>query len=163
LLSAKWKAQKTQRDEAAAEKTQQEMNDLITKMKDPNYTKAMRTKEGIEATGSLIVQAARDKNESGGKTTITELKTKLTVAEDKLATELGVPRAKINEAILALKKKADRNDADAAKKLKNLESYRDDVQRAQETISRWNVKNPDSSSSSSSSSSSKKPLGEFNK
>ena len=101
----------------------------------------------------------REKDEGGGKTTITELKTKLTVAEDRLATELGVPRAKINEATLTLQKKADRGEAPAIKKLKEIESYRKDVERAQETISRW--KDPDSSSSSGSSNSGKKPLGEF--
>jgi hypothetical protein len=158
-LMKEWNAAKAQRDAAAVEaienaiKAEIEKNKGLSTKENLANVKKIKTAESAGSIAEINAREAayrnREKNESGGKTTITELKTKLTVAEDRLATELGVPRAKINEATLALKKKADRGDEAAAKKLKDIQSYRDDVQRAQETISRWNVKNPSDSSSPS--------------
>jgi len=165
-LMAEYTAGDTQRKKEAEDAIAAEIKKQLAVNKaladDPNLSKR-KIRESAGNIAEINAREAnyrkREKDEGGGKTTITELKTKLTVAEDRLATELGVPRAKINEATLALQKKADRGDAAAIKKLKDLDSYRKDVERAQETISRW--KDPDSSSSSGSSNSGKKPLGEF--
>jgi DNA-binding transcriptional regulator YiaG len=155
-LMAEYTAGDPLRKKQASDAIDAEIKALTTKMASSEYRAAREREEKLKAVSGIAEINAREagyrgreKNERGDKTTITELKTKLTVAEDRLATELGVPRAKINEATLVLRKKADRGDAAAAKKLKDIEPYRNDVDRAQETISRWNVKNPSDSSSPS--------------
>ena len=170
-LMKEWNAAKAQRDAAAVEAIENAIKAEIEK------NKGISTKENLanvrkikiaESAGNIAEINAReagyksrDKKESGGRTTITELKTKLTVAEDRLATELGVPRAKINEATLVLKKKADRGDAAAAKKLKDIEPYRNDVDRAQETISRWKDTDSGKSGDDGEPGPKKKPLSSF--
>jgi DNA-binding transcriptional regulator YiaG len=155
-LMAEYTAGDPLRKKQASDAIDAEIKALTTKMASSEYRAAREKEEKLKAISGIAEINAREagyrgreKNERGDKTTITELKTKLTVAEDRLATELGVPRAKINEAKLVLEKKAGRGDVAAAKKLKDIEPYRNDVQRAQETISRWNVKNPSDSSSPS--------------
>jgi hypothetical protein len=141
-LMAEYTAGDPLRKKQASDAIDAEIKALTTKMASSEYRAAREKEEKLKAISGIAEIKAREagyrgreKNERG--TTITELKTKLTVAEDRLATELGVPRAKINEAKLVLEKKAGRGDVAAAKKLKDIEPYRNDVQRAQETISRW--------------------------
>jgi hypothetical protein len=122
LLSAKWKAQKTQRDEAAAEKTQQEMNDLITKMKDPNYKKALITKEGIDVTGSRILQADRDKKEKDEKerNSVT-MQRQIDATRAQIAEALGVEPKKVNEEKAYLEELAAKGDTTAKAKLAKIQ------------------------------------------
>jgi hypothetical protein len=171
-LMADWNAGKAQRDAAATEAADNAIKAEIEKVKklstDKGYIAGKKTLSIADSAGNIAEINAReagyksrDKKESGGRTTITELKTKLTVAEDRLATELGVPRAKINEATLVLKKKADRGDAAAAKKLKDIEPYRNDVDRAQETISRWKDTDSGKSGNDGEPGPKKKPLSSF--
>lgn len=166
-LMAEYTAGDPLRKKQANDAIDAEIAATVKKGSSKDYLKAESKISVAKSAGNIAEINAREAGyrgrpdkDSGGKTTITELKTKLTVAEDRLATELGVPRAKINEATLALKKKADRGDEAAAKKLKDIQSYRDDVERAQQNISRW--KDPDSDKENKSGSNDKRSLDSFN-
>lgn len=129
LLSAKWKAQKAQRDEAAAEKTQQEMNDLITKMQNPNYKKARVTQEGIDVTGSLILQANRDKKEKDEKARNTkDIERQIKETEKEMGRLLGIgdPK-KIPDEINYLESQAKKGKQDAIDKLAKLKPLNDEL------------------------------------
>jgi len=167
-LMAEYTAGDPLRKKQASDAIDAEIKALTTKMASSEYRAAREKEEKLKAISGIAEINAREagyrgreKNERGDKTTITELKTKLTVAEDRLATELGVPRAKINEATLVLRKKADRGDAAAAKKLKDIEPYRNDVDRAQETISRWKDTDSGKSGNDGEPGPKKKPLSSF--
>ena len=150
LLSAKWKAQKTQRDEAAAEKTQQEMNDLITKMKDPNYKKAMVTKEGIDATGSLIVQAARDKKDKTDRERNTiEMERQIKETEKEMGRILGIgdPK-KIPDEINYLESQAKKGDANATAKLAKIKPLTDELNSLSKELRTYKRGGSNASSSS---------------
>lgn len=129
LLAAKWKSQKTQRDEAAAEKTQQEMNDLITKMKDPKYKQALKTKEAIDATGGLILQANRDAKESKDRQRNTiEMERQIKETEKEMGRILGIgdPK-KIPDELGYLEAQAKKGNADAAAKLAKVKPLVDEL------------------------------------
>jgi hypothetical protein len=150
LLSAKWKAQKTQRDEAAAEKTQQEMNDLITKMKDPNYKKAMIAKEGIDATGGLILQANRDaKDKKDRERNTIEMERQIKETNNEIGRILGIgdPK-KIPDEINYLESQAKKGDADATAKLAKIKPLNDELNALSKELRSY--KRGSSSSSSSS-------------
>jgi ribosomal protein L21 len=150
LLSAKWKAQKTQRDEAAAEKTQQEMNDLITKMKDPNYKKAMITREGIDATGSLILQANRDSKEKKDRERNTiEMERQIKETEKEMGRILGIgdPK-KIPDEINYLESQAKKNDANAIAKLAKIKPLTDELNSLSKELRTYKRSSSGSSSSS---------------
>jgi ribosomal protein L21 len=137
LLSAKWKAQKAQRDEAAAEKTQQEMNDLITKMQNPKYKKAERT----QAVNKRVVSDSGTPKE---RVTTADLSRKLQVAEDELAEALGVSdKKKINEEIRLLTEMANNKknpNLEAKQKLKDIEQLRANVKRRRDELQNWRDK-----------------------
>lgn len=137
LLSAKWKAQKAQRDEAAAEKTQQEMNDLITKMQNPKYKKAERT----QAVNKRVVSDSGTPKE---RVTTADLLRKLQVAEDELAEALGVSdKKKINEEIRLLTEMANNKknpNLEAKQKLKDIEQLRANVKRRRDELQNWRDK-----------------------
>jgi hypothetical protein len=129
LLAAKWKAQKAQRDEAAAEKTQQEMNDLITKMKNKDYTKALKTKETIDATSGLILQANRDaKEEKDRQRNTADMERQIKITEREIARIIGVgdPK-KIPDQIDYLESLAKKNDPDAISKLAKVKPLNDEL------------------------------------
>ncbi len=159
LLAAKWKAGKTQRDEAAAEKTQQDINDAITKAKNPGFLKAERsiaaTKRFSSDTGSS----------DGGKKTTADLGRKLEAAEDALAEALGVPdKGKINEKIQSLQKKADGGDAAAKKKLEEVETLRSNVRKRRDELQNWRDEpEKDNGKSGSDKGKGKPSLDSFNK
>jgi ribosomal protein L21 len=143
LLSAKWKAQKAQRDEAAAEKTQQEMNDLITKMQNPKYTKAERR----QAVNKRVVSDSGTPKE---RVTTADLLRKLQVAEDELAEALGVSdKKKINEEIRLLTEMANSKknpNLEAKQKLKDIEQLRANVKRRRDELQNWRDKPEDDKS-----------------
>lgn len=119
LLAAKWKAQKTQRDEAAAEKTQQEMQDLITKMKNKDYTKALKTKETIDATSGLILQANRDaKEEKDRQRNSITMERQIKATQAQIAEALGVEPKKVNEEKAYLEERVASGKANATEKAK---------------------------------------------
>jgi ribosomal protein L21 len=157
MLAAKWKAGKTQRDEAAAEKTQNEINDAITKAGNKGFVTAERklaaTKHFVSGNGS-----------SGGeKVTTADLHRKLEAAEDDLAEALGVPdKGKINEKIQSLQKKADSGDASAKKKLEEVEALRSNVRKRRNDLQSWRDK-PEEDKSKSGNGKGKPSLESFNK
>lgn len=163
LLSAKWKAQKTQRDEAAAEKTQQEMNDLITKMKDPNYKKAVKTKEGLEVTGSLILQANRDKKDKTDRARNTiEMERQIKETEKEMGRILGIgdPK-KIPDEINYLESQAKKGKQDAIDKLAKLKPLNDELNNLSRDLRSY--KRGGSDADSSSGSGNKPSIESFNK
>ena len=150
LLSAKWKAQKTQRDEAAAEKTQQEMNDLITKMKDPNYKKSLREKEAIDATGSLLLQANRSKEEKSerAKNTI-EMERQIKETNNEIGRIIGIgdPK-KIPDELAYLESQASKGDAKAIEKLKKVKPLTDELNSLSRELRSYKRGSPGADSSS---------------
>jgi hypothetical protein len=148
LLAAKWKAQKTQRDEAAAEKTQQEMKDLITRMQDPNYTKAMKKKEVIEATGGLLLQANREKKEKTERPRNTaDMQRQITATERQIADALGVEPKKANDEKQYLEDRAATGKATPAEKaklakIKPLSDELDDLRRELRSFKRSDSSSP---------------------
>ena len=161
LLSAKWKAQKAQRDEAAAEKTQQEMNDLITKMQNPKYKKAERT----QAVNKRVVSDSGTPKE---RVTTADLSRKLQVAEDELAEALGVSdKKKINEEIRLLTEMANSKknpNLEAKQKLKDIEQLRANVKRRRDELQNWRDKPEDDKSGNDKKSGNGKPrIESFNK
>ena len=163
LLSAKWKAQKAQRDEAAAEKTQQEMNDLITKMKDPNYKKAVKTKEGLEVTGSLILQANRDKKDKTDRARNTiEMERQIKETEKEMGRILGIgdPK-KIPDEINFLESQAKKGKQDAIEKLAKLKPLNDELNNLSRDLRSY--KRGGSDVDSSSGSGNKPSIESFNK
>jgi hypothetical protein len=168
-LMAEYTAGDAQRKKQASDAIDAEIEKVKKLAANPGYIAGKKKLSVADSAGNIAEirereagYRSRPDKGSDGRTTITELKTKLTVAEDRLATELQVPRAKINEAIGVLKKKADRGgDAAAAKKLRDIQSYRDEVDRAQENISRW--KDTGSDKDSTSGSGNKPSIESFNK
>jgi ribosomal protein L21 len=161
LLSAKWKAQKAQRDEAAAEKTQQEMNDLITKMQNPKYKKAERT----QAVNKRVVSDSGTPKE---RVTTADLSRKLQVAEDELAEALGVSdKKKINEEIRLLTEMANNKknpNLEAKQKLKDIEQLRANVKRRRDELQNWRDKPEEDKSGNDKKSGNGKPsIESFNK
>ena len=161
LLSAKWKAQKAQRDEAAAEKTQQEMNDLITKMQNPKYTKAERR----QAVNKRVVSDSGTPKE---RVTTADLSRKLQVAEDELAEALGVSdKKKINEEIRLLTEMANNKknpNLEAKQKLKDIEQLRANVKRRRDELQNWRDKPEEDKSGNDKKSGNGKPsIESFNK
>ena len=128
---------KAQRDEAAAEKTQQEMNDLITKMQNPKYKKAERT----QAVNKRVVSDSGTPKE---RVTTADLLRKLQVAEDELAEALGVSdKKKINEEIRLLTEMANNKknpNLEAKQKLKDIEQLRANVKRRRDELQNWRDK-----------------------
>ena len=123
LLAAKWRAQKTQRDEAAAEKTQNEMNDLITKMGNKPYTNALKKQETISATSGLILQANRDAKEKKDRERNTiEMERQIKETEKEMGRILGIgdPK-KIPDEINYLESQAKKGNSDAVAKLEKIE------------------------------------------
>jgi len=149
LLAAKWKAQKTQRDEAAAEKTQQEMQDLITKMKNKDYTKALKTKETIDATSGLILQANRDAKEQKDRerNSIT-MERQIKATQAQIADALGVEPKKVNEEKAYLEDLAAKGDATAKTKLARIKPLVEDLDSLRKELRSLQRGNPSSSSSS---------------
>ena len=150
LLSAKWKAQKTQRDEAAAEKTQQEMNDLVTKMQDPKYKQALKTKEAIDATGSLILQANRDaKDKKDRERNTIEMERQIKETEKEMGRILGIgdPK-KIPDEISYLESQAKKGDAAATAKLAKIKPLTDELNSLSKELRTYKRSSSSSSSSS---------------
>lgn len=159
LLAAKWKAGKTQRDEAAAEKTQQEMTDAITKAKDKNYLGAERK---IASTKHFASESGTKEKQ---KVSTADLARKLEAAEDDLADALGVPdKSKTNEKLASLQKKADNGDAAAKKKLEEVEPLRANVKKRRNELQSWRDKPEEDKSSNDKKSGNGRPsLSSFNK
>ena len=158
LLAAKWKAGKAQRDEAAAEKTQQEMTDAITKAGNKNFMNAERK----QAVNKRVVSDSGTKENE--KVSTADLNRKLEAAEDDLADALGVPdKSKTNEKIASLQKKADNGDAAAKKKLEEVEPLRANVRKRRNDLQSWRDKpEEDKSGSNKKDSSNKRSLDSFN-
>jgi hypothetical protein len=159
LLSAKWRAQKVQRDEAAAEKTQQEMTESITKAGNKNFMSAERK----QAVNKRVVSDSGTPKE---KVTTADLLRKLQVAEDELAEALGVSdKKKVNEEIRLLTEMANskKNPDPAAKeKLKDIEQLRANVKRRRDELQNWRDK-PEEDKGKSGSDKGKPSLDSFNK
>ena len=134
LLAAKWKAGKTQRDEAAAEKTQQEITDAITRAGNKKYLSAERS---IAATKHF---ASGDGTTKGEKVTTADLHRKLEAAEDDLADALGVPKNNVNEKLASLRKKADSGDTKAKQTLEDIQTLRDNVKKRRADLQNWRDK-----------------------
>lgn len=149
LLAAKWRAGKTQRDEAAAEKTQQEITAEITKArslaKDPTYLKNKRT---IEAATRFTTGESRDKT----KTSL-DLERELKASTQKLALALGVDDNKVGEAYKVLSKKA-LTDPKAKEKLDEIEPLFNAVNRRLTALENYTVDGKSENKSSKDSSSS---------
>jgi hypothetical protein len=160
LLAAKWKAGKTQRDEAAAEKTQQEINDSITKAGNKKFMNAERT----QAVNKRVVSDSGTPKE---KITTADLRRKLDAAEDDLADALGVSdKKKVNEEIRLLTEMANNKknpDPEAKQKLKDIEQLRANVKRRRDELQNWRDKpEEDKSGSNKKDSSNKRSLDSFN-
>jgi hypothetical protein len=159
LLAAKWKAQKAQRDEAAAEKTQQEMTDSITKAGNKNFMSAERK----QAVNKRVVSDSGTPKE---KVTTADLSRKLQVAEDELAEALGVSdKKKINEEIRLLTEMANNKknpDPEAKQKLKDIEQLRANVKRRRDELQNWRDE-PEKDKGKSGSDKGKPSIESFNK
>jgi hypothetical protein len=119
LLAAKWKSQKTQRDEAAAEKTQQEMQDLITKMQNPKYKNALKAKEVIDATSGLVLQANKEaKDEEKRQRNSITMERQIKATQAQIAEALGVEPKKVNEEKAYLEERVASGKANATEKAK---------------------------------------------
>jgi len=152
LLAAKWKAQKAQRDEAAAEKTQQEMQDLITKMQNPKYKKALRAKEAIDATGGLILQANRDaKDRKDRERNTIEMERQIKETEKEMGRILGIgdPK-KIPDELGYLEAQAKKGNADAAAKLAKVKPLVDELNSLSKELRTYKRGGSNTSSSSGS-------------
>ena len=162
LLAAKWKAGKTQRDEAAAEKTQQEMTDAITKAGNKKFMNAERT----QAVNKRVVSDSGTKEKE--KVTTADLSRKLQVAEDELAEALGVSdKKKVNEEIRLLTEMANNKknpDPEAKQKLKDIEQLRANVKRRRDELQNWRDKPEEDKSGNDKKSGNGKPsISSFNK
>lgn len=138
LLAAKWRAGKTQRDEAAAEKVQQEIAAEIETAKrlakDPTY---LKNKRAIEAA-TRFTTGGSSKSEDKTETSL-DLERKLKASTQKLALALGVDDNKVNEAYKALSKKA-LTDPKAKEKLVEIQPLFDAVNTRLTALENYTVK-----------------------
>jgi hypothetical protein len=144
LLAAKWRAGKTQRDEAAAEKTQQEITDAITRAGNKKYLSAERAIAVNKNVPSSFGKTRDDVNTA-------DLGRKLDAAEADLADALGVSKNEISEEIRDLEDSAKKDPA-AQRKLDEIKPLRDAVKKRRSDLQNWRDKPEESSNKSSSSS-----------
>lgn len=135
LLAAKWKAGKTQRDEAAAEKTQQEITDAITRAGNKKYLSAERS---IAATKHFASGGGGTSEKE--RVSTADLSRKVEAAEKDLADALGVVPNKVNEKLASLKRKADSGDANAKQTLADVQALRDNVKKRRADLQNWRDK-----------------------
>lgn len=149
LLAAKWRAGKTQRDETAAEQTQQKINSEIETAKrlakDPTYLKNKRAIEAATRFTTGESSKSEDKNE-----TSLDLERKLKASTQKLALALGVDDSKVGEAYKALSKKA-LTDSKAKEKLDEIQPLFESVNTRLTALENYTVKGKSDKGSSSSS------------
>jgi hypothetical protein len=138
LLAAKWRAGKTQRDEAAAEKTQQEITAEIETAKrlakDPAY---LKNKRAIEAA-TRFTTGGSSKSEDKTETSL-DLERRLKASTQKLALALGVDDSKVGEAYKSLSKKA-LTDPKAKEKLDEIQPLFDAVDTRLTALENYTVK-----------------------
>jgi hypothetical protein len=150
LLAAKWRAGKTQRDEAAAEKTQQEITAEIetakSLAKDPTY---LKNKRAIEAA-TRFTTGGSSKSENKTKTSL-DLERELKASTQKLALALGVDDNKVGEAYKSLSKKA-LTDPKAKEKLDEIQPLFDAVNTRLTALENFTVDSKSENKSNKSSS-----------
>ena len=124
-----WAAEKTNRQAKAEEETELKIDAAKKEAKDEEYLGAIGKKKVAESKGEIAEiqarEAAYDKRygtggDKGAPTTL-NLERQAKAADDTLAKKLYVPKNKVNEALGELQTKADRGDAKAIAKLKEIQ------------------------------------------
>ena len=165
-LLAEYNAAEPQRKKEAEDKIAATINEAKKLAGDKDYLGAISKIDVAKSAGNIAEIKEREKayrTREGGKDgeTTKDLERQQSAATERLAYELNVPKNKVNEELGALRKKAERGDANAAARLKELSGFTKDWEEANSRLREWQRSRKDKPETSETTA--RKPIESFNK